>query len=305
MATPQVSGMAALARQWLARERLTSQPSAALLKALLLNGATSARPGQYATVSEIPSAWPNSVEGWGRASIGDTIGLGGEDRVWLAQHSGVTTGQLVEYTVHVSAGEPLRVTLTWTDYPSAPGISKALVNDLDLQVVAPGGEVLAGNATASLPFGCRVSGADRCNTVESVEIAAPFSGNYSIRVRGAAVPFGPQPFAVAARGERLLDPTLLAPTLQPVVGPGPAVSLRWSAVAGASFYRVQISTSATFAASETQFATQPSLVTIEQPGRYYLRVRACSASACGEYSGARMVDVTETPERLFLPQLQR
>jgi subtilisin family serine protease len=305
MATPQVSGLAALVRQWLAQERLRSQPSAALLKALLLNGATSARPGQYGTVAEIPSAWPNSVEGWGRAAIGDTIGLGGEDRVWLAEHGGIATSQLAEYTVHVSAGEPLRVTLAWTDYPSAPGISKALVNDLDLQVIVPGGDLLSGNAAASLPFGCRVSGADRCNNVESVEIAAPFSGNYIIRVRGAAVPFGPQPFALVARGERLLDPALVAPTLQPVLGPGPALSLRWSAVAGASFYRVQISASSSFAASETQFTTQPSLVTIEQPGRYYLRVRACNASTCGEYSGTRTVDVTETPEQLFLPQLQR
>ncbi len=39
MATPMVSGMAALVRQWLNEERGMAAPSAALVKALLLNGA--------------------------------------------------------------------------------------------------------------------------------------------------------------------------------------------------------------------------------------------------------------------------
>lgn len=304
MATPQVSGVAALARQWLARDRLVSAPSAALLKALLLNGAVSLRPGQYATVAELPDAWPNSVEGWGRLSAENTVGLGGEDRIWLAEHGGVATGQLVEYALSVQAGEPLRVTLAWTDYPGAPGVSKALVNDLDLRVIAPGGVVLAGNSTADLSLGCRFDGADRCNNVESVELPAPHSGIYIVQVYGASVPFGPQPFALAARGEQILDPALSAPLLEPIAGPGPALALKWSAVDGAAFYRVQISSSSSFADVTTEYASQASHTAFAQEGSYFVRVRACTVSACGPYSNVRSITVTRSPLQFYVPLVQ-
>jgi subtilisin family serine protease len=202
MATPLVSGMAALVRQWLSQDRGLTNPSAALVRALLLNGARNLSPGQYGTGStqEIPAAWPNSVEGWGRANLAESVQLTGS-LVWLRDEtSGLGTGSTADYTLEVTGGSPrLRVTLAWADYPASPLVSKTLVNDLDLEVIAPDGSVVWGNSSANLAATCRSGGADRCNTSESVEIAATQKGTYALRVIGASVAHGPQPFAIVAR----------------------------------------------------------------------------------------------------------
>jgi hypothetical protein len=201
MATPMVSGAAALVRQWLSHERGLSAPSAALVKALLLNGASDLSPGQYGTgaTREIPTAWPNSVQGWGRLSLDRSVELSGAS-VWLRDPAdGLETGGKAEYQISVAANTPrLRVTLSWTDYPATPLASKALVNDLDLELVAPDGTVLHGNADADLGA-CREDGADRCDTNESIDISSPQAGSYTLRVAAHSVAHGPQRFALAAR----------------------------------------------------------------------------------------------------------
>jgi hypothetical protein len=306
MATPQVGGLAALTRQWLAQERQVSAPSAALVKALLLNGATSLSPGQYAAGDEVPGAWPNGVEGWGRASIAETVGTGAADGVWFKEHGGLRTGEVMEYALNVGAGEPLRVTLAWTDYPAVPMTLKALVNDLDLQVIGPDGTLLSGNMAASLPASCRLAGADRCNTVESLQIAAPIAGTYIIRARAAAVLHGPQPFALAVRAGGITDMSLAAPLLRPVAGPGPLLALSWSAVAGATHYQVQISSDSGFDTGvETLAVSGPSLTTVGALGTHHMRVRACAQSGCGEYSNTQSVSVAIRPHQVFLPLAAR
>ena len=42
-------------------------------------------------------------------------------------------------------GEPLKITLAWTDYPSTPAASIHLVNDLDLRVDGPSGGFVGNN----------------------------------------------------------------------------------------------------------------------------------------------------------------
>jgi subtilisin family serine protease len=210
MATPMISGLAALVRQWLAEQRHIDVPSAALVKALLINGATDITPGQYKSgpQREIPMAWPNSVEGWGRAAITDTIGLSAADQVWMHEGDGLQTGMTVTYTLDISAGQALRFTLAWTDYPGNPAVDKQLVNDLDLEVQAPDSTITRGNANGDLRLDCRDAGGyDRCNNVESVQLAAPVAGRYMVRVHANVVnPLGgPQPFALVGRAQHILN----------------------------------------------------------------------------------------------------
>jgi len=87
---------------------------------------------------------------------------------------------------------PFRATLVWSDYPGSLAASKALVNDLDLEIVDPRGGHHYGNG-GNQP--------DRVNTVESVIINDPMPGTYHVIVRGANVPFGPQPYALVVSGE--------------------------------------------------------------------------------------------------------
>jgi hypothetical protein len=310
MATPMVSGMAALARQWLQNQRGMQTPSAALIKALLLNGATNIGPGQYGTASqqEVPDAWPNSVAGWGRGSLPDTIGLGGDKRIWLKEDpDGLQTSDEASYSLNISAGQPLRVTLAWTDYPGAPLAGKALVNDLDLEVQAPDGTTLRGNTTAELSSGCRSSGADRCNNVESVEIASPGAGNYTLRVRGAAVAQGPQPFALVARAQSIGVQVPAATILHPINNGGSAaLALVWDAVSGATHYEVQESSTSDFTSIKATFPTANTSITlIEDIGTYYFRVRACNEGGCGTSSNTQSATVRTPPEKQFLPTISR
>ena len=312
MSAPMVSGMAALVRQWLAEQRHLSTPSAALVKALLLNGAVNISPGQYGGLQrEIPAAWPNSVEGWGRAAITDTVGLGGDDRVWMRQGAGLQTGQVTSYTLNISAGQPLRLTLAWTDYPGTPGSGKQLINDLDLEVQMPDSSILRGNASADMSSGCRDAGGyDRCNNVESVEIAAPATGTYIVRVRAHVVnPIGgPQPFALVGRARSIVDTAApAAPTLQPIANGGqPTLALTWNSLEEASYYQAQMGTSASFSTIDaTIVTTSADLTLVEDVGTYYFRVRACNESACGSYSNTQSATVTSAPKKLFLPLIVR
>ena len=72
--------------------------------------------------------------------------------------------------------------------PGFPAAIPALVNDLDLEVVGPAGELYRGNAFLD---GESVSGtpaADNLNNVECVYLSEPPPGEYVVRVRARNVP---------------------------------------------------------------------------------------------------------------------
>jgi uncharacterized protein YqfB (UPF0267 family) len=197
MATPLVAGTVALVREYYdAIQGIV--PSAALIKATLINGATELYPGQYGTGStqEVPSNRPNHVEGWGRVNVERAL-FPPPPRAWIYEDesSGLGTGQVAAYTLElIDSSEPLRVTLAWSDYPGSPAASGSLVNDLDLSVSGPGGTVYyPNNAVGSASF-------DRVNNVVGIDVEDPAPGIYTITVRGYNVPQGPQPYALVASG---------------------------------------------------------------------------------------------------------
>jgi len=93
-------------------------------------------------------------------------------------------------------GKPFRVTLSWYDYPGNPAANGRLVNDLDLEVIAPDGARYYGN-------GASAGNPDRVNPNESVEIKDARPGVYQVIVRGYNVPNGPQPYAIVMAGAGL------------------------------------------------------------------------------------------------------
>src|SRR5262249_42147707 len=108
------------------------------------------------------------------------------------------SGQSKTFTVQIAAGQPLRVTLAWTDFPSTPAASVNLNNDLDLQVAGPSGTFL-GNVFANSQSATG-GAADRRNTLEQVAILAPAAGSYTITVTAFNVPSSAQPFALVVSG---------------------------------------------------------------------------------------------------------
>jgi hypothetical protein len=172
-------------------ERETGKhPSAALCKALLVNGAEDLHPGQYGEEeAEIPPA-PNPVEGWGRMDFAAVCKAGSRLKM-VDEREGLYGGEAWSCRVSVEPGKELRVTLAWTDFPSLPEARLHLVNDLDLTVRGPGGETWYPNGRNTR---------DPLNNVERTVIpASAEGGEYLVEVNAWNVPFAPQPFALVVQ----------------------------------------------------------------------------------------------------------
>ena len=180
-AGPHVAGAAAVFVQYYRDQYGGATPSPALVKAALINSAADL--DDSAGTAPVP----NNDEGWGCVNLPALIGSA-RDYHFIDQTILLTNGAVFEQRVLIGrAEEPLKVTLTYTDVPGLPAAVIALVNDLDLEVIAPTGEIFRGNQFAdgeSLP---NATGTDRINNVEAVHLAMPVVGAYRIRVRGAQV----------------------------------------------------------------------------------------------------------------------
>lgn len=192
MSTPLVAGAAAVVRDYYQKAHSVSA-SAALVKATLVNSAVDLLDENNDGADDNAFPIPNLHEGWGRVDLAAAVD---NTRQFIDESQGLSTGDTATHTVSVDASlRPLRVTVAWTDAPSSTTAAVALVNDLDLELIAPDGSTYTGN---SFLDGWSVTGgpSDRLNNLENVYVAAPSAGDWTIVVRGHNVPQGPQPFAL-------------------------------------------------------------------------------------------------------------
>ncbi len=206
MSTPAVAGAAAVTVEWYEVNH-GSRPNPAMVKALLINTAHDLCDDTGNT-----GPIPNRDEGWGMVDISkleypydDPVPFYLED-----QTSILTTGEVDEYEIRYDRTDvPLKISLVWTDAPAGPGTGDGptLVNDLDLEVEAPNGDIYRGNAfpvdaegnstssytspnTPAMPdFDRNGDGWDNTNNVENVYIHPDGlePGVYTVRVRGYGV----------------------------------------------------------------------------------------------------------------------
>ena len=180
-AGPHVAGAAALFVQYWRSTHTNATPSPALVKAALINSAAN----MDDSVETEPA--PNNDEGWGRVDLPTLLGPG-RDYDYVDQSVPLTTGQVFERRVLVgSPYSPLKITLVWTDVAALPAVVPSLVNDLDLEVLAPDGQVFHGNQFLYGESEDGAPGTDTLNTVEVVQLSAPSPGEYVVRVRAARV----------------------------------------------------------------------------------------------------------------------
>jgi subtilisin-like proprotein convertase family protein len=208
MTAPGVSGMALLTRQYFMEGWYPTgvavpgngfTPTAALLKAMLVNSAV---PISYDAEGN-PITVPSDEQGWGRVLLDNALYFPGDARgLWVADNAGGFTSPSdapVVYQLQMQdTGQPLKVTLAWTDYPSTPAASTNLVNDLDLRVDGPNGGFTGNDFFQGVSINHGVQ--DRLNNLEQVLIADPAPGVYSIQIFPHAVPSGPQRFALVVTG---------------------------------------------------------------------------------------------------------
>ncbi|PKO23620.1 MAG: serine protease [Chloroflexi bacterium HGW-Chloroflexi-1] len=195
MATPLVTGAAALIRQYLRRVKRRRTPSAALLKATLLHAAQY-RPERH--VQDGEDRLHDFAQGWGHLDLGSVLLPPAPEQVsWYDHRRGLNSGQSWRWSCQVvDPGVSLKVTLVWTDYPGNPGHQPNLVNDLDLVLTSPSGQMYYGNCAPG-QIGGRP---DRVNNVERIILPTPEPGRYRIRVRAVNVLYGPQDFALVYSG---------------------------------------------------------------------------------------------------------
>ncbi len=119
----------------------------------------------------------------------------------------ILQGQTYTALVVVNPGETsVKVTLAWDDPPGTPNVSPALVNDLDVRVIAPSSAIFlpwtldpANPATNAVR-----TAANHRDNIEQVLIDNATPGVYLVEIVGFNVPTGPQPFSLAAT-PRLVD----------------------------------------------------------------------------------------------------
>ena len=182
MATPLTAGAVALLREFLRTQRQLANPSAALVKALLIAGA-----------QRLPGTAPKGVlldphQGFGRVNLDRSL----SHPILAIDGPALVTGKKWSVTQSITdTARPLRIVLAYTDYPG-----EKLVNNLNLIVRTPSGKRLTGNP----PGGAKanVLKLDSTNNVELIQVDKPVAGDWTIEVVASNVSAGPQDFALTA-----------------------------------------------------------------------------------------------------------
>ncbi len=224
--SPLTAGAAALVRQYYtdgywARGKAEAEagfnPTNALLKATIINGAQALSGVIMGMGTTTPLTPPPSFEqGWGRVNLEECLSFEGERRhtliladvpnpvpgnpmllpeAELAPFSGDSEALLTADQVSwmLPAMRPdglLKITLVWSDPPAGFGVKFALINNLDLEVISPKGELYLGNMEtddSGLSQPSDTGQRDALNNVEHVSIANPGTGSYRVRVSAAKV----------------------------------------------------------------------------------------------------------------------
>lgn len=185
MAAPAAVGGTALLCQRYRQLNSHQNPKSALIKALLMNGATErGLPG------------PDFIYGFGVMNLLRSVTML-EKGHYISGSMANNGGS--EFQVNVPAGTAaLKVMLYWHDPASSALITdKTLVNDLDLKLIRPNGTQqipLVPNPAA--PTAEAVATVDTVNNAEQIVIENPIEGSYTLKVTGSKVPAGPQEYFI-------------------------------------------------------------------------------------------------------------
>ncbi len=186
MATPGVSGTMALLYEKYKSLHSGVNPDATLIKALLMN-----------TADDGGNAGPDYKYGYGRINARRALNcLVGN----LYSKDSVSTTDSDAFVISVPSNTAeLKVMLHWRDKEANAFVTKTIVNDLDLKVIDP-------SSITYLPWVLDYAAAnvnntatrkkDTLNVVEQVTIANPTAGNYTLKVFGTTIPYGPQSYYI-------------------------------------------------------------------------------------------------------------
>ena len=202
MATPVCAGTSALVRQYFRQGHFGGTgfvPSGALIKAVLMQSGT---PMTYlkdigGTLTRIPMSdvkIPNTRIGYGMVDL-STVLTFADSPASLKSHFYnsvlITQGQNLARCFALAGGtspRSVKVTLVWTDPAGTAFGDAALVHDLDLVIVDPGGKFYYGNNfTTTTESFLEHPYIDVVNNNEQITIKNAAAGTYTVRVRATDV----------------------------------------------------------------------------------------------------------------------
>lgn len=201
MAAPVVSGLAALVREWLRTRANHPAPSAALLKAIIINGTR-----QLSGASAIADhgKLPNLHQGFGAVAVATTLPLDGTFTLafvdpWQnpAEHFN-RSGMSKRYRFTLAKAGTLRITMAYTDVAA-----RNAQNDVSIILEKPDRTKQVGNENGAL----NVILPDPNNNVEVIRIDNAPAGDYLVKVVATTIMRVSQDYALVVAGP-LASPTL-------------------------------------------------------------------------------------------------
>ena len=202
MASPAVAGSIALMLQQYRTTYATSGnfwPSTA--KALLMQ-----------TADDRGNAGPDYQWGFGQVRIQQAVDLITQRGF---QQGNVTQGETDTYTFVVTdTATPAQVSLAWDDFEATFNAATALINNLNLELVAPDGTLWRPwILDPANPANLAARGVNNRDNQEQVTVPTPLKGTWLVRVSGTTVPQGPQDYSLACEGCRLVNAGLCQATV--------------------------------------------------------------------------------------------
>ena len=178
MATPLTAGASALLLEHLKDNIGHSDPSSALVKALMTANADDMA-GQYSdSTNGAGETAPNNHEGWGRVNMENSMEMS------FVDGDSVGTGDWINYSFNVPAAAPdFRIMVAWTDAAASTAASVTLVNEISYNI--------------RMPDGTWINESNNRDNLIGEMISSPQSGLWQIQIEGTNVPNGPQKFAIA------------------------------------------------------------------------------------------------------------
>lgn len=186
MATPAISGAAALLIERYKSRNDGTQPSAALVKAALLN-----------TAKDLGNIGPDYIYGYGLADTVAAIKTL-DDRTFVAGRA--TADATNAHSIEVPANTPaLRVMLVYSDADAVLTAASPVTNHLELVLTSPDGATrkLPLRLNLANPTANAVERAGDRDTVKQVVVPSPAAGSWKAEVRGAEVVTDGQDYVVA------------------------------------------------------------------------------------------------------------
>lgn len=199
-----VSGSIALLQQIYKDSNAQAFPSAYLLKAILYNNADTLGVSalSYKTGYGLHNLRRSVLALQQKQFIVDSLFAGGEKN----------------YTINIGSSiGKFQATLCWTDTCAQLANTRALINDLDLQMVAPNGDVYYPWVLSKYPHADSLRlparrAIDNTNTTEVAGISLPTPGTYILKVKYAQGQTNRMPFAIAYRADTLNRLIITCPT---------------------------------------------------------------------------------------------